>query len=362
MNRSYEITPQRIVSHEVFYVRKRQRISLSAASIFLILIDPKTAIESAQSGLLLCIHTIVPTLFPLFFLSAILTDSIADLRLCRFNGLCKFMGLPIGAESSFLLSLVGGYPVGTKTVHSLYNKGYIDISVANRLMGFYNLAGPSFIFGFSATLFEFSYAPWLVWGIQILSAITVALILPHKKTVCSGNIHANVMQSIPQILGVSIKNIAMVCGWIVLFRIVIGYADTYILHYISNGASVLITGFLELSNGTTALTSINNEALRFVLFNVFLSFGGLCVIMQIISAGQGIISHAFFIGKGLHFLITLSLSLVIQRILRIPGYDSIPFLPILISVFIVILISAMTYSKKRVATEQYLLYNVINNR
>ena len=344
-------------------MQKRHRIFLSTAFIILILTDPKTAVNSAQSSLQLCIHTIIPTLFPLFFLSAILTDGIAGWQLSRNNWFCRFLGLPIGAEASFLLSLVGGYPVGTKTIHSLYEKGCIDVSVANRLMGFYNLAGPSFIFGFSATLFEFGYAPWLIWGIQIASAVIVASILHRKEVACYRNIQANATQPIVQLLMGSIKSITMVCGWIVLFKIIIGYTNTYLLHSITNGVSILVTGFLELTNGTVALTSINNEALRFVLFNVFLSFGGLCVMMQIISAGQGIISHTFFIGKGLHLLLTLSFSLLIQWFLRIPGYDSVPFFPILIaSILIVILASVLICSKKRVATERHLLYNVINNR
>lgn len=344
-------------------MQKRIRILLSVFSVVLILLDPKTAASGAQDGLQLCIVTIIPTLFPLFFLTAVLTDSISGLRIKRFHKLFQFLGLPASSEMSFFLSLIGGYPVGAATIRTLYDNDCIDRTASCRLMGFYNLAGPSFIFGFSAALFGSSKAAWLIWGIQIASAVIVAAILPRRETTYIPKAQAHKHRTLPKILLDSIRNIATVCGWIILFRIIIAYADKYLLHSVNTDTSVLLTGLLELANGTVALHSVQNEAIRFVLFNAFLSIGGLCVWMQIFSVGHGIISPIFFIGKSLHLMLVLFFSVLLQRLFHFPGSSSIPFLPPLLIGFLIISLETFILNgKKRVVTKQYLLYNVKNNK
>ena len=72
----------------------------------------------------------------------------------------------------------------------------------------------------------------------------------------------------------------MICGWVVLFKILLRILQKWILTFVPTTAQVLLSGILELSNGCTALAAVENRAHRFILFSVFLAFGGVCVAMQ----------------------------------------------------------------------------------
>ena len=75
------------------------------------------------------------------------------------------------------------------------------------------------------------------------------------------------------------------------------------------------TYIFELSNGCLSLTGIPNESVQFVLFCAFLSFGGICVWMQILSAAENVISSVFYFGKLLQTILSTVLSLLVQRLL-----------------------------------------------
>ena len=72
----------------------------------------------------------------------------------------------------------------------------------------------------------------------------------------------------------------MICGWVVLFCVLLTFADQWLFHSMPEAASVLVRGILEISNGCCKLTQITDIRMRFLMFTVFLSFGGLCVAMQ----------------------------------------------------------------------------------
>ena len=73
---------------------------------------------------------------------------------------------------------------------------------------------------------------------------------------------------------------AMICAWVIVFRILITLMDRWLLWCLSDELQLIISGLLELTNGCCRLQEIQSIASRFVIFSVFLSFGGLCVTMQ----------------------------------------------------------------------------------
>ena len=56
--------------------RKILTASLSASGILLLILDGKTAISGASEGLQLCIRSVIPSLFPFFVLSNLLTGTL----------------------------------------------------------------------------------------------------------------------------------------------------------------------------------------------------------------------------------------------------------------------------------------------
>lgn len=326
---------------------KRFSIILMIILVLLILFSPETANSGMHDGIDLCLKSLIPSIFPLLFMIALLSQHINYRPSGRNNRFLRFLGLNDGSGSIFLLSLISGYPVGAVTIQDFLERGIIREQDANRLMSFCNNAGPAFIFGISALLFRTNWVAWVVWGIQIISSCMVAVLMP--KTGCFSTATENITsrKSVIAIMTNSIRSMAIICGWVLFFRVITEYINAFLGDTLTNGYIVAIHGILELSNGCISLSSINSEALRFVLFNTFLSFGGACVWMQIISAAKSLISYQFYYGKALQTLFSFTLSMLAQSLIFENNIDRGYLLTFTIPCFILISTLVVTLKKKK---------------
>ena len=303
----------------------------AAAGMALLILDARTALSGAKEGVMLCLYTVIPSLFPFFVLSAMIGSCLTGRSIRFLRPVCKFCGIPEGSESLLLLGFVGGYPVGAQSIYEAYRGGQLHKTDAQRMLGFCNNGGPSFIFGMIAQLFHSPGVAWILWGIHIFSALITGWILPGRSSnKCVLNVSKTM--TIPQALERSIKNIAAVCGWVVLFRVILAVLRRWLLYFLPASAQALIIGTLELTNGCAELFSIQSEWVRFLLCNLFLNFGGVCVAMQTLSACKDMGIGMYFPGKVLQSLIGIVISFFIQPIL-FPGenYRNISAAAILIS-------------------------------
>ena len=156
----------------------------------------------------------------------------------------------------------------------------------------------------------------------------------------------------------AIKVMAVVCGWVIAFRVVIGFCDRWFLWFFLPEMKVLFSGLLELSNGCVLLTQLQSAGMRFILASVILSFGGLCVFMQTLSVTAGLGIGYYFPGKVVQTLISFLLSSALQAKI-FAGIDRVQIQPVgSLIVFLsgaVIIYSAR--QKKVVAFKEKLLYN-----
>lgn len=277
-----------------------------------LILDSKTALIGAAEGIRLCIMTVIPCLFPFFFLSVLLTSSLYGISApLRYIG--KLTGLPRGCESIFLIGLLGGYPTGAQNVASLYENGLLSKHDAQRMLGFCSNAGPAFLFGIAARNFTQPVTGWILWLIHILSAIIVSIVLPGKSNQ-SLSIPEESAISMQEALKKCIKTMALVCGWILLFRILIAYLNRWFLWYFSDSVQIALNGMMELTIGCTALNRIEIEGLRFILCSGLIAFGGLCVTMQTASITEKVSLRTYFPGKIMQAAISIFLATLYQQI------------------------------------------------
>lgn len=262
---------------------KKKIMALLFSALMLILIFDNQAVqESVLDGIRLCITALIPSLLPFLFLSALLSEYMSTLPLPFLRSLEKILQIPENSGSIFLIGLLAGYPVGAQFICQAVSEHRMTLSDGNRMLRFCSNAGPSFIFGIGFSLFENRYLCWLVWLVQILSALSMGLLT-----------HDSVRKTIPlkqslQKTSVSfplkpIATMSMICGWVIIFRIIITFLSKWGFCFLPDILSVLITGTLELANGCTMLKTMPSEFLRFILFCYFLAFGGVCVTMQTLS-------------------------------------------------------------------------------
>lgn len=284
-------------------------ICASAGMIALIL-DSKTALSGAAEGIDLCLKTVIPSLFPFFFLSALLTGSLLGGNTQVFRPLGKLCGIPTGAEGILIAGLIGGYPVGAQCISQAYATGLVQKSDARRMLGFCSNAGPAFLFGISGTIFNNKAVPFVLWMIHILSALTVGAILPgkSKNRICHNQVP---LSQTGQSIHTSLRSMGLVCGWVIVFRILIVFARRWFLWLLPRDIQVFVTGCLELTNGYLSLIDIPSDYLRFTMASVFLALGGICVGLQTqsITGQAGLDTGLYFPGKLLQAVISMTLSL-----------------------------------------------------
>ena len=320
-----------------------------------VILDTKTALNGAKEGIELCIYTLIPSLFPLFVLSIPVNNILTGIRIPFMTPVCRLCGIPEGGESLFLLGILGGYPVGAQAITQACEAGQLAPETARRLLGFCSNAGPAFLFGIAGSLFTSSYIPWLLWMIHIVSSLAVGAILPGKENI-SCTLEKRKALSIPQVLEKSIRTMASVCGWVILFKVLLAFCERWFLWLLPKNLQAIFYGILELSNGCISLHSIASESDRFILCAAFLGFGGLCVAMQTVSVTASVGTGMYFPGKAMQCILSIVLADIVRSVLY-PNTQLSIISIIGILLLAVLSILAYLHSKKTVAFPKRLIYN-----
>lgn len=275
--------------------------------ILILIIDSKSAAAAAADGIDLCLKSVIPSLFPLMVLTSWMTGTINGTANWFVKPIQSFCNLTPGAEVFLLSGLLGGYPVGAQCIAQAYQAKQISRTDAERMLGFCNHAGPAFLFGVSGVLFPKFIVGWALWGIQIASVLMTARILSRPANIAFGSIKTEITLS--QSLKKSVAVMAVICGWIILFRILIRFLQRWVLWLFPDLLSVVVIGILELTNGCFALSRIENESVRFILCAVFMAFGGICVAIQTMTVTEGMSLKYYFLGKSVQVGLTLMISI-----------------------------------------------------
>lgn len=330
---------------------------LSALGMLVLILDAKTAMNGGAEGISLCIQTLIPSLFPFFLLSDLLISSVAGYTGKWIRPLEKLLRIPSGTGGIILVGLLGGYPLGAQGIAQAQKSGMLSQTDARRMMAFCNNAGPSFLFGISAILFPEIWMCWTLWGIHILSVILVGILTPgasHSQTTPT----RRKFSSLPQTLKKAITGMAMVCGWVILFRILLAFCQRWFLWLLPETVQYFLSGILEIANGCCSLPQLGSVGLRFTLCAVFLGFGGLCVALQTYCVSLDVDIRLYLPGKIAQASISYLLSIPIQFLLPADHRADI-FFPGIVTALVILLIFVLLARKmqKTVAFPRCIVYN-----
>lgn len=263
--------------------------------MLVLIFDSRTALSGGTQGVELCLRTVIPSLFPFLFLSGFFSSAFAGTKLGGLTILGRVFSLPTGAEYLLIPAFLGGYPIGAQAVAQAYGSGGMRRDQAERLLAYCSNAGPAFLFGMVINQFGFKYMTWVIWAIQILSAWTASAFFGIRDSRPS----AEKSPALQSSFGMESAVWAMlkICGWIVLFRIVAAFLERWFLWAVPAWLRVTIIGLLELANGCCCLNLIVDEGVRFVICNLLLAFGGLCVAYQTASVCGELKLRDYLAGK-----------------------------------------------------------------
>lgn len=281
-----------------------------AAGMSILILDGKTALEGARIGMEMCIRSVIPSLFPFFVFSNLLNGILYGNSIKLLQAIGCIFGMPHGAESILIPAFLGGYPIGAQSIGRCNRLGKLSYATCSRLLCFCNNVGPAFLFGIVGKIFHDRCTVWLCWGIQVLCPLIIALFLKSGKE--ETNLSNSFSVTLPQVITDSIRAMSNVCSWIILFRIFIAFLQRWFIFWLPVEVTVFFCGLLELSNGCFMLNQIESECLRFILANIMLSFGGLCVIMQTNSVIGNLPIKPYLISKIIQAVLAAIISIAVS--------------------------------------------------
>lgn len=312
-------------------------LALGAALLFaaLLLIHTDAAAAAAGDALVLCVKTIVPSLFPFFVAVTLLTR----LGLGRYTAklFAPFM-MPLfhlGGQgaAALLAGILGGYPSGAKTVADLYREGAVSAGEAALLLGFCNTCGAAFLISCVGTVLQNPRAgTWLVL-IHILSALLAGVILcrwqsdkssaralPRSRSVPPGGFTLSRSRPVPpdgfalsrsrstapdglaaaftSAVSGSVNAILSICGYVVLFRTAAALLPAAVPAW--------CLGFFEMVSGVTALSPGPGG---FVTAAAVTAWGGLSVHCQTFMVAEDVPFTWYWPGKILQVVLATLLAL-----------------------------------------------------
>lgn len=277
----------------------------TACLIVFVLSNSKLILDSVNSSILLCLTVIIPSLFCFMVISNfIMLTNLSIIMFKPFNFISKYiLKLPSSLTYVFILSMIGGYPIGAKLISELVRSNKIDIITANRMLIFCVNSGPAFILGAVAIpIFNSTTIGILIFFSHIISALIIGFISSFKiKSINQNNYQLDFLSystGIINSVSLSIKTLANISGLVVLFSAIIsilskfGIIDkltfllqTFIPADISN---VIAQGMLEITTGINSATSITPSMMLIVCITFITGFSGICIIFQSITMFSGI--------------------------------------------------------------------------
>lgn len=261
-----------------------------------LLVYSRDVSQGIISSLKTCLNVIIPSLFPFMVVSGIIISSGLYAKLGKpFSILSRYiLRIPSELFSVFLISSVGGYPIGAKLLTSLYDEDRISRESAEKMLGFCYMGGPAFFIGAAGTkIYGSAKIGIIIFTSIFLSNITASFFMGIRQPVPPRSYSKSELSFTPAKFISSVSSggagIAGICVSILFFSSIIsaleasGILDIFahiasqLSHIDPNICKTILRSILEISN----ISALPNDISLLPAVTALLSFGGLCVIIQV---------------------------------------------------------------------------------
>ncbi len=144
----------------------------------MVLVNSEQAAEAVRRGIGMCVQSVIPSLFPMIFLSQYLIKSGGAAEIGKLlNKPTKVLfGLPGVCGVALLTGMVGGFPAGARAAETLTESGTLTQKQGQRLATIAFCSGPGFTIGMvGAELYKNKSAGLLILTAQIISSIIIGM-------------------------------------------------------------------------------------------------------------------------------------------------------------------------------------------
>ena len=279
-------------------MKNRFAILSALAALFVLISASKEAIESARYGLQLCLELILPSLFPFFLISVMLSRLGLPLRLGRrlSRPAEQLFGVSGVGATALLIGLCGGYPMGAAYLSDMLREGVIREDEAEHLLAFCNNSGPAFLIGaVGVGIFGSARLGLALYGVHALAAVLTGLLLrrqaPQSSSYRLPTAGTNVPFSklLPEAVQQTVSALLNVCGFVVCFTVFTGLINAHGLldpfvrlfpFPVQDAVRAFLIGFWEIGGGIGALRGLPPTPLNLAVASAMVGWGGVSVQFQ----------------------------------------------------------------------------------
>lgn len=256
--------------------------------------SPSFYLESARRGLYLFANSVLPSIFPFYFCSLLLTfmGAVKGISALFQKPFRLLYNTPKESGYIFLLSVLCGYPVGASTCCELYLQDSLSQSDVKSISAFASTSGPVFILGtVGGTIFNDARVGVIILVSHIIASLINGLIFRKKHcedykvvlpTIDTDNVLSNtIAKSTTSMLYVG--GYIVICGMIIDTMRLVGL-DNLIISLLgeSTGNTIvsILYGLIEMTRGTIECAKSGNLQLATTLSTAIITFGGLSINLQ----------------------------------------------------------------------------------
>lgn len=289
----------------------------------MLIYDSSGVINSVIACTEVCLNTLVPSLCGYMILSSFIVNSRIGAFILKplKSAAEKAFHTDLCVLTALLISQIGGYPVGVKMCSDLisHNKNYSEI--CRKLLPVMYASGPAFVTGVAGLAIYKSVNAGMIIFLSCLTAnliiAAVILFMNRKKSymVCENEGIDISVNTVSRSVRSSFSALAVVCSFVIAFNILTELID-----------SMLPAGFTESRfyiyfKSIWEISNIRQLTMQTPLWltAAFISFGGICVIFQVISLADFKIRITGFISA--RCAISVLTALICAAAERIFGFE-----------------------------------------
>ena len=268
---------------------KKLNIFLSLTILYVIaciILSPARYITAGLNGISAWAFNVLPSVFPFMILTKVLCDLGIIEKVCNKFG--KFTSKIFGTSSIsgyvFFMSVLSGYPVGSKMIADLYESGKINQTDALRMSSFCSNSGPMFIVGSVGSLMlKSAKIGYIILASHIISAIINGLI--YRKITTKQEFQTKTEFEYKEfnfgdVILSSCQAILSVGAIITLFFIIIESLSP-VFNLFSPTLSAFLSGLIEITKGCLEISKLGlSQLFSTSLCSFIITFGGFSTIMQ----------------------------------------------------------------------------------
>ena len=301
-----------------------------------IVFNPQKYISLTQNAIQVWAKVLLPSLLPFFIFTKLLTSLgyVQKVSGCFKKSAYKLYKCPPISSYVFFMSILTGYPVGSKLVGDLYNSGEIKKSDAKKIITFTSNSGPMFILGsVGIGMLTNSLCGYIMYFSHIFGAILNGLIYRNIQEKSDKNLiykdeKTNAQTTLSSTVMDSIFSLFTIGGIVVIAFIIIEILNTLNVFFPivwcfkkigidEQISSTFISGFFEITKGCLMASGLGLGIYAKTLITcAIISFGGISTTLQAMAFLKDITSYKFFVlQKITHMILSVSICAILGLIL-----------------------------------------------